>query len=119
MEGELVERVAASRSIFELRSLDLATLDDPDLQIDAIPADATVIDLRSKAAYQQWHHPGALFFEFAEAMAAYASSDRSLRYVLYCEFGLKSAHLAERMRSEGLDASSYRNGAATLRQAPR
>lgn len=119
MAGDVVERVAANRSIFELRSLDLATLDDPELQIDHIPANATVIDLRSKTAYQNWHYPDALFFEFGEAMAACGSFDRSLRYVLYCEFGLKSAHLAERMRAGGLDASSYRNGAATLRETSR
>ena len=52
-------------------------------------------------------------------MAAYGSFDRALRYVLYCEFGLKSAHLAERMRAEGLDASSYRNGSASLRETSR
>jgi thiamine biosynthesis protein ThiI len=112
-----LERAAAERSVFELRSLDLATLDDPELQVDTIAADATVIDLRSKAAYQSWHYPGALFLEFGEAMAAYPSFDRSQRYVLYCEFGLKSAHLAERMRAEGLDAWSYRHGAATLQKA--
>ena len=116
MDLGTVERAAAERSVFALRSLDLATLDDPELQIDAIPEGATVIDLRSKAAYQSWHYPGALFLEFADAMAAYPSFDRSQRYVLYCEFGLKSAHLAEQMRAAGLDASSYRSGSGTLRK---
>ena len=39
---------------------------------------------------------------------------RDQRYVLYCEFGLKSAHLADLMRSAGLDASHVRQGSATL-----
>ena len=117
LPGDVVDRATASRNVFDLRSLDLSTLDDPALQIDAIPDDAVVIDLRSKPAYQEWHHPGALFLDFADAMAAYPSFDRANRYVLYCEFGLKSAHLAERMRAEGFDARSYRDGAATLRRA--
>ena len=50
-------------------------------------------------------------------MAAYPSFDRSQRYALYCEFGLKSAHLAERMREAGFDVVSYRHGAATLRRS--
>ena len=111
----LLDRAVAERSIFELRSIDLATLDDPEIQVDTISRDATVIDLRSKPAYQSWHYPGALLLEFNEAMAAYRSFDRAQRYVFYCEFGLKSAHLAERMRAEGFDAASYRNGSATLR----
>jgi len=113
----LLEQVTANRSIFELRSLDLDTLDDTSLQVETISPDATVLDLRTKQAYQNWHLPGALFLEFAEAMKAYPAFDRSTRYVLYCEFGLKSAHLAERMRSDGFDAASYRHGATSLRKA--
>ena len=116
LPGDVVDRATASRNVFDLRSLDLGALDDPALQIDAIPDGAVVIDLRSKPAYQEWHHPGALFLDFSDAMAAYPSFDQDNQYVLYCEFGLKSAHLAERMRAEGFDARSYRNGAATLRR---
>jgi rhodanese-related sulfurtransferase len=36
------------------------------------------------------------------------------RYVLYCEFGLKSAHLAELMRREGFDAAHFRSGLSGL-----
>jgi thiamine biosynthesis protein ThiI len=116
-DREMLDRAVDERSILDLRSIDLATLDDPDLQVDAIPDGATVIDLRSKTAYRSWHHPGSLPLEFAQAMAAYPSFDRSQRYALYCEFGLKSAHLAERMRDAGFDVVSYRHGAATLRRS--
>ena len=115
----IVDRAARERSIFDLRALDLATLDDTELQIDSIPQGVTVIDLRSKPAYQSWHYPDALFLEFSHAMDAYPSFDRSQRYVLYCEFGLKSAHLAERMRSEGFDAKSFASGATALRNQTR
>jgi rhodanese-related sulfurtransferase len=73
-----------------------------------------VIDLRSKAAFEGWHHPDALFLEFQHAMRAYPSFDRSQRYVLYCEFGLKSAHLAELMRREGLHATHFAGGVRAL-----
>lgn len=119
LDTAVLDRAVTQRSLFDLRTLDLESLDDPELQIDEIPDGATVIDLRSKPAYQSWHHPGALHLDFGHAMQAYASFDPSQRYVLYCEFGLKSAHLAERMRESGLDARSFRHGAATLRKTTR
>jgi hypothetical protein len=36
--------------------------------------------------------------------------------VLYCEYGLKSAHLAELMRRRDLHACHVRGGSATLRK---
>ena len=104
----------AERSYFDLRRLDLAVFDMPDLEVEEIPADAIAIDLRSKQAYQAWHYPDAVFLDFASALRAYPSMPRDKRYVLYCEFGLKSAHLADMMRTAGFDASHFKRGSATL-----
>ena len=116
LDVELLNRAVAERSVFDLRPLDLASLDDATLQTDAIPEGATVIDLRTKAAYQSWHYDGALFLDFAEAIKACPAFDSKQRYVLYCEFGLKSAHLAEMMRGQGLDATSFLGGVPALRK---
>ncbi|MEZ4219203.1 MAG: tRNA uracil 4-sulfurtransferase ThiI [Myxococcota bacterium] len=116
LDAGLLDAAVAARSVFDLRALDLATLDDPTLQVDDVPEGATLLDLRSKPAYQTWHAPGALFLDFADAVRAYASFDRAHRYALYCEFGLKSGHLAELMRAEGMQAVSIRGGAAALRR---
>ena len=40
----------------------------------------------------------ALFLDFSNALRAYATFDPNQRYVLSCEFGLQSAHLADLMR---------------------
>jgi len=116
LDAALLERAVAQRSIFDLRALDLEALDDPSLQVGQIDDDVTVIDLRSQAAYRAWHYPDALRLDFADAMRAFPSFDRGQRYVLYCEFGLKSAHLAERMRASGLDAASFKGGSTALRR---
>ncbi len=110
----ILERSLAERSVFDLRELDLAAVDDPDIATDEIATSATVLDLRSKAAYQSWHYPGALFLDFATALRAYASMPTDARYVLYCEFGLKSAHLAELMRRDGFDATHFKTGLGEL-----
>jgi thiamine biosynthesis protein ThiI len=114
LDPQVLERAVAERSVFDLRTLDLAAMDRPELQIDHVPEDAIVLDLRSKAAYQGWHYPGALFLDFANALRVYGQLDRGKRYVLYCEFGLKSGHLAELMQREGIPASHFAGGLKAL-----
>jgi len=110
LDAERLARAVAERDMFPLRALDLQKLDLPELQIESIPEDVTVIDLRSKAAYRVWHYPDALFLDFANALRSYRQFDAGKRYVLYCEFGLKSAHLAELMREAGLTAHHMGDG---------
>lgn len=99
-----------SRAIFELRALDLDKLSAPDLEVDVVPEGAVVLDLRSPAAYKSWHYPGALRLDYAEALKAHRSFDRENRYLIYCEVGLKSAHLAELMHGAGYLAHHFRGG---------
>jgi thiamine biosynthesis protein ThiI len=114
LDPEPLARAIATRTIFDLRAFDVDAHGIPELEIDAIPDDAVVIDLRSRVAHAAWHWPGALQLDFERALAAWRSFARERRYVLYCEFGLKSAHLAERMRAEGFDASHFRGGLRQL-----
>ena len=114
LDPEILERAIAERSIFDLRSLDLDSLERPEIQTESIGPDEIVLDLRSKAAYDHWHYPGALFLDFQSAVKAYPHMDKAASYVLYCEFGLKSGHLAEQMRREGLHASHFAGGTQSL-----
>ena len=77
-----------------------------------------MIDLRSKPAYQSWHYPDALRLDFQRALEAFPSFERGRRYVLYCDYGLMSAHLAELMRKQGFDALHFKGGTRTLRKLP-
>ncbi len=113
----LVERAVAARTVFDLRSFDVEKLDLPEIEGSQVPEGTTVIDLRSKAEFDSWHYPEALRLDFAEALRAFPRFDRSCTYVLYCEFGLKSAHLADHMRREGLEAFHVKGGTKTLRRA--
>jgi thiamine biosynthesis protein ThiI len=111
-----VDRVVAEREVFDLRGLDVESLDLPELEVERIPEGATVLDLRSKAEYASWHYPGALRLDFAHAFQARSTFDRGQTYVLYCELGLKSAHLAELMRKEGLEAYHFKGGLRALQR---
>lgn len=107
--GRLEELVAA-RTVFELRSLDESALGPTGLEIDRIPEGATVLDLRSKTAWQAWHYPGAVQLDFQHALESWPSFGRECSYVLVCEVGLKSAHLAEKMQQAGFRAWNFRGG---------
>jgi len=116
LEPALLDAAVALREILDLRELaeDASAL--ADLEVREIPADAVVIDLRSRAEYQTWHWPGALQLDFSKAVEAYPSFSKDRSYALYCEYGLKSAHLAELMRRHDLRACHVRGGTATLRK---
>jgi thiamine biosynthesis protein ThiI len=110
----LVEKLVAERSVLDLRAIDLASLDVPGLAIDRLPPDATILDLRPLEQYRSEHHPEALHLEFSQALEAYPSFDRDAVFVLSCEFGLMSAHLAELMRREGFRVHHLRGGQSAL-----
>ena len=114
LDPDLLERAVTERSVVDLRSLDLETMERPDLQTSTIPPGATIIDLRSVAAFRAWHYPEALHLDFNNALRAYSHFDKRHRYVLYCEFGLKSAHLAELMSGGGYDAAHFGGGLSDL-----
>jgi len=119
LDLSLVDRCCEERSVLDLRGADVDALAIPDLETDEIPDGAVVIDLRSKAEFDGWHLEGAVWLEFGHALSAYAAFDRSQRYVVTCEFGLKSAHLAELMRQAGFDATNFRGGTRALKRLER
>lgn len=88
-----------------------------DLAIDRVPPGAILLDVRSREEFAAWHPEGALHLDFAAALRAYPSFGRDREYVVYCEYGLKSAHLAEQMREAGLLAHHFRGGTRALRRA--
>jgi thiamine biosynthesis protein ThiI len=114
LDPSLLDRAVAERSVLNLRELDLDAVERPELMTDEIPADATVIDLRSQPAYKGWHYPDALHLDFQNALRAFSHFEKSQRYIVYCEFGLKSAHLAELMREAGFDVRHFGRGFGDL-----
>lgn len=104
--GKLVDE----RQVFDLRLVDPEAVAAPVPEVDRLPAGATLLDLRQKPAFQSWHYPGALHLSLPQALAAYRSFARDRPYVLVCEVGLKSAHLAEQMKEAGFEAYQLKGG---------
>jgi len=110
----LITELIATRSIFDLRNLDLDAQALPELAIQAIPDEAVVVDLRSQAAYKGWHYGEALHLEFNQALKAYKAFDRNQTYVFYCEYEIKSAQLAELLSKLGARAHHFKGGLKAL-----
>jgi thiamine biosynthesis protein ThiI len=110
LDLNLLDRLVDARRIHDLRRIDPEALSSPVPELAEIPPGATVIDLRSAAAYRGWHYPGALHLDLPHALAAYRSFAPDRPYVLVCEVGLKSAHLAEKMREAGFEAFQFLGG---------
>lgn len=116
LDLRVLDEPVAGRRILALRELDPSQLVMPYLYVSSIPHDAVVIDTRSLAQYEPWHYPGAARRDFWELFSGQADLERERTYVLYCELGLKSAQLAEKLQRAGYEAYSFKGGAPALKQ---
>ncbi|HEU4430652.1 MAG TPA: tRNA uracil 4-sulfurtransferase ThiI [Myxococcota bacterium] len=116
LDGALLERAVASRELIDVREFDPEASTLPELAIESVPPGAVVIDLRSRDEFSAWHLPGSVQLDFARALEAMHAFSKQQRYVAVCAFGLKSAHLVELMRKQGLDAYHFRGGTDALKK---
>ena len=113
LDPKRLERLLDDRTVLDLRTLDLDRLRAPGLEVDSVPPGAKVIDLRSRSAFKSWHLAGAEHHDYRQAIAEPEGFDRQQSYVVYCEVGLKSAHLAEVLRAHGRVAHHLAGGLRT------
>ena len=116
LDLSILDHAIVNRRTLDLRQLDASDLVMPYLYTTDIPPDAVVIDTRTPAQYEPWHYPGATHRDFWDLLRDYTSLDRDKTYVLYCDLGLKTAQLAERMQKYGFEAYSFKGGVRALRE---
>ncbi len=116
IDPRLIARALEGRRRIDLRSHDLGSIPGAPSPLHEIPQGATVLDLRERSAFDEWHVPGALHLDFFSALRAYPSFARGQLYVLYCDVGLKSSHLADEMREAGFDARCLEGGIRAIRR---
>ncbi|MFQ5796424.1 MAG: tRNA uracil 4-sulfurtransferase ThiI [Candidatus Bipolaricaulia bacterium] len=114
LDLSLLDPLIAERRVLDLRSLTSADLEIPALEISEIPEGAQIIDLRNRQSYETWHYPEAVHMDFTEVLRSYTAFERGKTYILYCEWGLKSTHLAELMRDAGYQAYNFQGGLKRL-----
>jgi len=110
LDPNLLQQAVESAVVRDLRSLSPEEMQRGDLEVDSPPPESVVIDLRHRPAFDSGHLPGAVWMDFLDALETYGKFDREKTYVLCCEVGLKSAHLAEVMHEDGYDVFNLRGG---------
>ncbi len=125
------ERAAAEEQRLDLQLLEAATLQarvvsvahiatltaaSTYLQRADIPPAAVVIDCRPKQVYEHWHYPAAQHRDFNQLLTTCHELPAAPTYVVYCEAGLLSTAIAERMQERGYDAYSLTGGDKQARQ---
>jgi thiamine biosynthesis protein ThiI len=115
LDLSMLERLVDDRRTEPLRELS-AEETELDVQIEHVPDQAALLDLRSEQQYERWHGPEAMNVPFETAIDQYQMLPREPTWVLYCEVGLKSALIAEKMNQHGFDAYSFRGGVPRLKK---
>lgn len=112
-----IDAALIDRLVDEARAIDRPdfgqTLAD-EVSLDHVPEGATVVDLRSRQAHENWAWPDSVQLDFEQACRVATELPADRHYVLVCEYGLKSAWLAGVMRRAGMRANSFAGGTSRL-----
>ncbi len=114
VDGELLRLLVDERT--EVPILDMEIDTDPEVEVDAIPEGAVVMDLREEEAFERWSVDGAINMPLERAIDQVGLLPQEGVYVFYCKVGLKSAYLAEAMSAKGYEAYSFRGGTGRLKK---
>ena len=116
LDLHLLEQAIAQAQVVPVANIASLTADSTHLQRADIPAAAVVIDCRHKHDYEHWHYPAAQHHDFHQLLASCHQLPAEPTYVVYCDAGLLSATIAERMQALGYDAYSLTGGGKQARQ---
>lgn len=111
--GDVIDKVVANIKILDLlNSKPDDVLPEEDIEIDYIPDEAVVIDLRSRSEYEKLRHPRAIHVSQVRDWSMF--KDKIV--VLYCDYGHLSYIQASMLRRQGVKAYSLRGGLSTLKK---
>ena len=110
----VLESAVRDRKVLDLRALQAVDLVQPYLFVSEIPEDAVVFDCRDAHHFKAWHYRGAEQRDLDDLANHFRKLDKERKYVLYCSFGVLTAHLAEIMQREGFEAYSFKGGVRLL-----
>ncbi|ABL88148.1 thiamine biosynthesis/tRNA modification protein ThiI [Pyrobaculum islandicum DSM 4184] len=108
---DAVIEVVKNIKIVKKRELDsyIASLSPPqDIEIESLPPDAVLIDLRDQKSFQKWHLPGALRADPDDVLTLVDRLGHDKTYVFYCYSGGLSLDVAESLRKFGVKAYSLK-----------
>lgn len=104
---DLIRNIDNAVRVYELSNVDIYNiLSDVTLEVDFIPDDSVIIDVRSREDYDKWHYRGALSIYDINL----DTLPRDKPIILYCDSGQLSSIWASTLRAKGFKAFSLRGG---------
>ncbi len=114
LDLEILRRLVADRRTDRVDHCD--DVADRDVRVHELGEGDVVLDLREGDLDPSAAIEGAVHLPFGRAIDAAMMLPKPAHYVLVCEVGLKSAFLAEQMRTAGWNASSFAGGIGALQR---
>ena len=112
---ENLYRIASNtKKVIKFSELDEKVLVGGGYQVDAVPKDAIVVDVRDVDLYRRWHYQGATSIQIDSVMTNLRNFCEQSTYVFYCGLGLQTAVLAEQLQKRGYKAFSFKAGVPGL-----
>lgn len=113
LKEDIVEELVSTLSEMDL-SHPLGGKIDERVEIDKVPENALVIDVRPGLEYERWHYPGALNLSWEGIDKFLQEVPKKRPLVLYCSHGIESKMWAIFLRSKGVEAYSLKGGVEAL-----
>lgn len=101
---DLLDQLLASRTALRGSQIEdyLNSISDEDYEIEELPQDSVVVDLRARSYYNEWHFDSAISAGLGGLDGIIEEKGRDRVYVFYCEKGLQSAYAASEARNLGV-----------------
>ncbi len=115
MDGLIMDKILETLRVINLKELKKKP-ETLNLEIDYIPDESVIVDLRDKEKFSDWHFQGALNVSPSMIMKDSWPLNPEKTYVFYCEKGVVSIEVAAYLRSRGFKAYSFRGGVIKLRK---
>lgn len=110
----LIDRLVDERAIHDALTMEYEA--PVEVELDQVPDEAVVMDLRTRVGERDWRYPDSIHLPFETASEQWPRLPQGKTYLFYCDVGLKSAYLADRMQAAGFDAFSFKGGVPRLKR---
>jgi thiamine biosynthesis protein ThiI len=113
---EVVSELVNSVKIYDLLNTDVYDiLKELTIELDFIPDNAIVIDVRDKKEFELWHYPNAV--SIYDLNISELPKDRPV--ITYCDSGQLSSIWASTLRAKGINAFSFKGGLGKIKSCVR
>jgi len=108
LDLKLIDEIASQPTVYSLREISKPDLTREFIEIEEVPEDAVLVDIRSREDYEEWHIPNAIHIDDLKP-------EPGKKYVFYCTRGKSSRLVAAYYKWKGFESYSLKGGIQKLK----